>query len=253
MKMRSDVPPFAMIFRADLETAAIRNLSGSEFRIWVALCSFCSPGAEWHVSVSLLEDVTGFNRRTIQRALATLERSALIVKVNEHPNTHKRGGHAPNTWTVKHPGVAWKKTGRSDDRSGGRSGDRKGGRSGDRPRGRREDRSQKHTPSVENGPDARIDRAGSALWALVMDPETIDGRRTVLDNLCRIPDGSLAAMVAEYDDARHTPEAAISVTDEHIPLGASLKEWTETITSSRSELEIALLDGFEECYGEFAS
>ena len=71
----------AIIYRAWMETDAVKALPDRAFRVWVVLWSFANAdGSRVFPSIDRLCDVTGLNRRAVFRALEALRKAGLVEK-----------------------------------------------------------------------------------------------------------------------------------------------------------------------------
>lgn len=98
---KSKKPKYAVIWREDLAAPEVLALKPAAFRCWVTLRSHIFTEDGYRVCHELLHDFTGYDRRTIQRALAELEEAGLLDKGYRKKNgsTKQDGNH----WVLKEP------------------------------------------------------------------------------------------------------------------------------------------------------
>lgn len=91
--------PFGMVYRDSMMSPEVRGLVPAARWVWVALLTFLAPGNTWNVSIVRLAEVTGYNRRTVRRALEDLVIAELLMKSYRN----KEGRQLPNAWTLLLP------------------------------------------------------------------------------------------------------------------------------------------------------
>lgn len=93
-------PKFAKMWREDLASPEVLGLNSTQFRVLVILRAFVFTDSGYGVCHELIHDFTGYDRRTIQRALAALGKAGLLSKqVDKDGRTSRRGNH----WTLHEP------------------------------------------------------------------------------------------------------------------------------------------------------
>lgn len=91
----------AIVYRWDLASPEVLSLTPGAFRIWVTLKAHVFTGAGYSVSYKVLQDFTGYGRRTCQRAIDELENAGMLSK--EYRNDTKRQDQIANLWKLHDP------------------------------------------------------------------------------------------------------------------------------------------------------
>ena len=144
----SKKPKYAVIWREDLAAPEVLALKPAAFRCWVTLRAHIFTDEGYRVCHELLHDFTGYDRRTVQRALAELIEAGLLDKRYRTKNgsTKQDGNH----WTLNEPPSVGAARGNGDVPQ-----QYPQGRHGHRPEWRSDRRHEASTaPPLEGGTDA---------------------------------------------------------------------------------------------------
>lgn len=77
---------FAMVWKADMDSEAVRGLTGNAFRVWVALCLYANAGrGQVYPKRRTLADVLGISKRSIRRSITELEAAGLVKRHETDP------------------------------------------------------------------------------------------------------------------------------------------------------------------------